>query len=884
MDKAYNIAPFLWMRGEDHKVIREELDRIRECGIRAVCVESRPHPDFLGEGWWADMDFIMEEAGKNDMQVWLLDDAHFPTGYANGMIPSAHPGLKKKYINYNVIDVWGYLEEVTLDIYEVVRPLRGWSQRVSKEIREQEKQNEVLAVCAYRLTEDDRIDESECLELTGLIENGTITFRFPDGAWRVFVLYKAEANAANGGNPDYINIIDRDSVRVLIDAVYEPHYAHYKEQFGKTFMGFFSDEPGFGNTSGFAKDERIGHKDMGLPWCQELEEMLDRDYPGVWEKLLPYLWMPTAQMRKAVSFRRYYMDAVTGLYAENFSKQLGQWCEERGVRYIGHVIEDSGQHSRLGCGAGHYFRAMSGQHMAGIDTIGTQLMMGGAHYRRSNTSRTDGKFFHYVLAKLAASSAALDGNKHGMAMCELFGAYGWELRLRDMKWITDHLLVNGVNFFVPHAFSMAEYPDFDCPPHFYARGNNPQFPCFAELMKYAGAMGGLLTGGRPVVHAAVLYHAESEWMGDYMPMDDVACALTLAGINFLFACTDHIRKAVRSGKGFEINGVRFEKLIIPYCEYIPGEIMEQAETIGMENIIFVKAYPTAAVCGKEIRLWDQTAYAGACCCELADLAERVFDGIQRDVILEKEFPDMRYYHYVRDGRHILFFHNESVSEDYEGEICLPGKGNISVRIPVYGTMLLMEDADGAYSRWEITGEELRRSECTEEKNGDQTEAETVEMDISRDWRISCCRASDYPDLTACGEMDELIPFSRLEPQFSGVIAYEKTVVLEEVQPGKQSSIIFSAEDICDGAQIFVNGVQAGTMFAPPYRIGIGGLVKSGENMIRVEVRTTLEREQKKLSALSFAKMLLPQNPTGMFGQIKLCFRQEADVKTEKDRG
>ena len=100
-------------------------------------------------------------------------------------------------------------------------------------------------------------------------------------------------------------------------------------------------------------------------------------------------------------------------------------------------------------------------------------------------------------------------------MCELFGAYGWELRLRDMKWITDHLLVNGVNFFVPHAFSMAEYPDFDCPPHFYARGNNPQFPCFAELMKYAGAMGGLLAGGRPVVHAAVLYHAESEWMGVY---------------------------------------------------------------------------------------------------------------------------------------------------------------------------------------------------------------------------------------------------------------------------------------------------------------------------------------------------------------------------------
>lgn len=56
------------------------MEKIFNCGIRAVCLESRPHPDFVGEGWWKDLDIIMEEARNRQMRVWVLDDSHFPTG------------------------------------------------------------------------------------------------------------------------------------------------------------------------------------------------------------------------------------------------------------------------------------------------------------------------------------------------------------------------------------------------------------------------------------------------------------------------------------------------------------------------------------------------------------------------------------------------------------------------------------------------------------------------------------------------------------------------------------------------------------------------------------------------------------------------------------
>ena len=41
----------------------------------------------------------------------------------------------------------------------------------------------------------------------------------------------------------FINMLSRESVQLLIDAVYEKHYAKYADEFGKTIAGFFSDEP-----------------------------------------------------------------------------------------------------------------------------------------------------------------------------------------------------------------------------------------------------------------------------------------------------------------------------------------------------------------------------------------------------------------------------------------------------------------------------------------------------------------------------------------------------------------------------------------------------------------------------------------------------------------
>ena len=70
------LYPFFWQHGEDHAVLSEYMDKIAESGMKGVCIEARPHPDFVGDQWWSDLDLILAKAKENEMKVWILDDSH----------------------------------------------------------------------------------------------------------------------------------------------------------------------------------------------------------------------------------------------------------------------------------------------------------------------------------------------------------------------------------------------------------------------------------------------------------------------------------------------------------------------------------------------------------------------------------------------------------------------------------------------------------------------------------------------------------------------------------------------------------------------------------------------------------------------------------------
>ena len=874
MENNY-ILPFLWMRGEEEKILREEMSKIYECGIRAVCLEARPHDDFCGPGWWHDMDIIIDEAKKRDMKIWILDDKHFPTGYANGLIEKKYPERRKQYLACTTADVFGSQHELTLNISRMLKPSIGYWQ-IGNPVDYAERANNTLyAVLAVKYSEGNIFAE-EVVDLTDKYDGTYVTFILPKGQWRVFVLYNTKTD---GGNDTYINLIDKVSAATQIEGVYESHYQKYGSEFGKTIAGFFSDEPQFGNITVFNNyDVQVGRLKMQLPWSEELNKRMTEKYGDALAKALPFLFAETVEQDVRTQIRYDYMDQVSQLYKKNFSDAIGSWCEAHGVEYIGHIVEDNGLHSRLGMGAAHYFRAMSGQNMAGIDCIVSQVIYGAPALVRNGMTDCDGEFFHYTLGKLGASCGHLEPKKQGRTMCELFGAYGWSFGVRDMKYLLDHLLVKGVNYLVPHAFSMAEYPDHDCPPHFYARGNNPEFPYFAKLMKYGNKMCDLLNGGTHVASVAVLYDGEADWTGGNMPMQKVIRQLLENQIDLDIVCIDMLDNLSKyngklDGRKMCINGVGFDALIIGYTPKIPEKLMQFIACAGEFMIIFVDGLPSGII-GQEQK---DTAELEHChVIALEDLSKEIKRRGFADIVSDIEFKDLSFYHYNKE-RQIFVFLNESAFDTYQGNVFLP----TNEAVVYYDVMENKYEA----AVFEITGSQIKLSlelapgECVvimEQKEitcdavhksfRQQIEGMTRE-DISNDWNIAMVRSKEYPAFPDSIKAEVLKPISDGYPSFAGIIRYEKTVRLEKIP----AEAIIKAEHVYEMMKVFVNDKEAGVRLFPPYQVNIGKYLRAGENRIIVEVATTPAREMLEIPQPLFDFSYEPLEPTGMFGKIELHF-------------
>ena len=119
------LYPFFWQHGEEHAILSEYMDKIAESGMKGVCIEARPHPDFVGDQWWSDLDLILAKAKENEMKVWILDDSHFPTGYANGKVKECYPQYLKKYLDMRRYDVQGPMRQMRIDLKAFKRKTVG---------------------------------------------------------------------------------------------------------------------------------------------------------------------------------------------------------------------------------------------------------------------------------------------------------------------------------------------------------------------------------------------------------------------------------------------------------------------------------------------------------------------------------------------------------------------------------------------------------------------------------------------------------------------------------------------------------------------------------------------------------------------------------------
>lgn len=832
-----HLMPFFWQQGASEETLRDYMEQMDRSGIGAVCVESRPHPDFAGPRWWHDMDIIMEEARRRNMLVWVLDDSHFPTGYANGAVKNAPDHLKRWALKERQIRFHGPTTGCKFAI--ATRLGYDFTDKGGYQFGDYHRE-ELVAVIAAKVSGDDHGDLTltDVQDLTSLVdETGWLYHDFPEGDFRLFIYTKKLGTAA--AQNDSISFLEKDSVRLLIDAVYEPHFQHYGADFGKTFAGFFSDEPGFYNTTGGPYEMgRIG-TEMPLPWTDDVAKQLaDRLEGGMCA--LPGLYHKLGGQERETRYA--YMDIITRKYQENFSDQLGQWCEDHGVEYIGHVLEDGAYNRNLGAGTGHFFRALHGQHMGGIDVVLNGLL----------PDWDENAFYHYELPMLAASVARQNVKMGGRAMCEIFGAFGWSEGLTLMKWMADYMMVHGINYFVPHAFSCKAFPDMDNPPHFYANGHDPQFDYMSVLFRYMNRVCHLLEGGRALVDVAVLFPAEADWIGTSAGMGRVAKLCIQHQIPYDILCIDTLETADIKDGAICVGSAAYKTLVVDQVEFLPDEALELLRRLQQQgaNIIFVDRAPMGIHGTKapEIPLIQ----SGELLSQLEQYRRCVTAGPEKW---------LRFYPYVQDELTIYYFLNSSMTERVDTKITLPLGTKSLVGYDALNQKLFTpeRDQDGNVALKLDVGESVLflaadKDALPEVKEPVQKHME--EIPFQGTFAVSVADHTHMDQFEPLATMDKLEDVALLKPGFGGKIRYETTF------QGKCQEI--SLGRCCDGVEVFVNGVSAGTRISYPYRFHIQELTTDGTNTLTIETGTTLTNVVP--DAMSQER---PVPPQGIFGPVRL---------------
>jgi len=521
-------GPLFWLHGDDTKERLEMyVGKVAEGGNGSFTTESRPHNDWLGDGWWRDLDICLAAAKKQDLQMWIFDEKWWPSQAVAGKVP---PRYAAKHLEAAAVEVEGPRT------FEA----KGYAG------------DRFIAAVAGQLNADGKIEGNTLVDLATSIRDGKLSWQAPTGKWRIlkFTHKQAPGLIQQGGTQLSVDGASKDCVDWLLQTVYQPHFQHYGADFGKTIRGFFYDEP---ETPG--------------DWGTDLNRVL-AEWNVDWKKAY-VAYKSELAGEEQVAARYQYLDAFAETWGRTMYGGIAAWCRQHGVTSIGHFMEHANLYLNREFCAGDMMRLQGHGDMGGIDAVFSQFAMG---------KRVAYDPPCWQTPKLASSISHAYGKSNDVAMVEIFGARGQDLTYPEMKWWADHMQVSGVNFLIPHSFNPKSPKDTDCPPYFYDGGYEPRWPLYRVFADYTSRLSLMLTGGRHVCPVALLYLGQSAQFGKHILPDQMSESLQDALYDCDWLPFEVFEKDTTVGSAnLKLRNESYRVLIVPPVEVIPYATLAKAK-------------------------------------------------------------------------------------------------------------------------------------------------------------------------------------------------------------------------------------------------------------------------------------------------------------------
>ena len=536
-------TPLLWLHGEDHKILRDHVDRIKDGGNGSLVIEPRPHPDWLGPKFWADFSAILDHAQTQGMGAYIYDEGkEWQSFNAGGKVPPQH---KFKYLRSAAIDVSG---PATYN-----GPDHGGPTYIK------------TIAGKYDDTKDS-LDAASLIDLGQFITHGTLSWNVPAGKWKI-MKFSYDFQQDDPAFTKQLDLASQDAIDWFLDNVIKPHYEHAKPG---QILGSFYDEPFFAGTWGKGMENDSPH------WK---EMMVGRCYPLGGEaahKAAYEFWSVLGERMARVGY---------GTYRD--------YLHSKGGILIGHDNEHGPGCAPLGFGGGpiNLMEKQKYQDMPGMDIVCDQF------YPREE------KYWMYQLPKLISSVAITNNLPGHYAMCEIFGAYNpGRLTWSDRKWMGDWCQVRGVNVMIPHAFNpkgSVQDPDPDCPPFYYYTGDEANWPKYKAWCERQNRLSYMLSGNDDdnfsIAPVAMLWpgyskYVDGTWVDSNCYPYSFQTALDRAYYDHQLLTCDRFEKTASlnpAAKQIELYKSKYKVLVIPPVQHIPYATLAKARQFYADGGIVI---------------------------------------------------------------------------------------------------------------------------------------------------------------------------------------------------------------------------------------------------------------------------------------------------------
>ena len=417
-----------------------------------------------------------------------------------------------------------------------------------------------IAALAGRLTADGKIEGDSLVDLAPHVRDGKLAWQVPAGKWKIIKFTHVQApplsRDLHGIRKLGVDGASKDSVDWFLQTVYQPHYDHFKADFGKTISGFFYEPETWGD------------------WGTEMNHATE------W-KVVEEALEPTSSHWRA---RSKSPATISDAFAEAWGTDVRrhQLVTIRQVHRLSKRITAAANPVKC---AGDMTRLQKYSDMGAIDAVFR-------HFEMGKKLAAQGNYQTWQVPKLGSSISHVYGKPDDVATVEMFGARGQDLTYPEMKWWTDHMQVSGVNSTIPASFNPRAPYDTDCPPYFYNGGYESRWPLYRVYADYTSRLSLMLTGGRHVCPVALLFlgqsvHVRCAAIPEDMTMtfdgyrifgsggfavtpEDMTTALQDAQIDCDWMPYEVFEGGSRiTGKELQLHKERYKVLIVPPVEVIP---------------------------------------------------------------------------------------------------------------------------------------------------------------------------------------------------------------------------------------------------------------------------------------------------------------------------